>query len=180
MSEETEKAAYLLDVIGGHFARADWQWTRKDDIVHIRYKGDWSGYDAPWRRGIRAFRQAFGRRPSWERQLTSANYWADGKRWQVPFRIVQGWVLHVWATFVVQIRTEQHLPDGHIPQAAIICFWEEDGEYLMLVQPSVGLLVADFMKQDPDNPHAVAIAAEINKQWAEYIRRAEENGGDYA
>lgn len=180
MSEETEKAAALLEATGGHFARDDWQWTRKDSIRHIRYKGDWSGYNAPWRRVLRAFQLSFGRRRSWERQLRSAAYWSEGRGWQIPFRVIQGWVLHVWATFVVQVRTEQNLPDGRIPQAAIICFWEEDGEYLMCVQPSVGLLVADFLKQDSENPHAVAIAAEINKQWAEYLRRAEENGGEHA
>ena len=179
MSKETEEAAHLLEATGGHFARDDWQWTRKNEIRHIRYVGDWTKYNAPWRRLVRSFTLSFGRLPAWERSLTSARHWSK-HHWELPFRVVQGWFLRVWATFVVQMRTEKNLPDGHIPQAAIICFWEEDGEYLMLVQPSVGLLVADFLKQDSENPHAVAIAAEINKQWAEYLRRAEENGGDYA
>lgn len=158
MSEESE----ILRSYAGHFAYTEgWQWTRTTDIRHIRYQGDWSGYDNPLRRIPRALSLAF-RKPKWMRDP----HWSPSS-----------WLWGVWAGLVVGLRTEKHLPDGWIKQAGIICMWEEDGEYLQQVQPSIGLLLADFLDSDPEHPSAKAISAELARINADYNQRAEANGG---
>lgn len=69
------------------------------------------------------------------------------------------------------LKTEKSFPDGGLQDGSILTQWEEDGEYIQLVQPSVGVLVANFLLEDPDNPHAVLIAAEISRIRARYRDR---------
>lgn len=165
MSKETSYSAvdYLRD-LAGHFVREDWQWTRRTDIRHIRYRGDWSGHSHPLRRIPRALRAAFGLQPKWMRDV-------------LPIRNPIDWLLNAWAGLRVNLRTESHRPDGILAKGAIICFWEEDGEYLQMVQPSVGLLLADFLAADPEHPSAKAISAELERISSDYQRRVDENGG---
>jgi hypothetical protein len=47
--------------------------------------------------------------------------------------------------------------------------WDEYGEYFQLVQPLVGGLLADFLEQEPNNPHAIKIAEEIDRIAMAYI-----------
>ncbi len=150
-------SAEYLHSLANHFARGDWQWTRKTGIKHIRYVGAYSDYNTPHRRLARAFRSAF-RVDQWERQII--------KR-RSPWR----WLLSVWAAFVVNLRTDNNLPDGKLNNASILCYWEEDGEYLQMVQPSVGSLLADFLMSEPEHPHAKLIADELDRISADYDRR---------
>jgi hypothetical protein len=69
------------------------------------------------------------------------------------------------------MRAERHLPDGTLSKGGIITFWEEDGEYIQLMQPSVGALVAEFLIDNPTHPDAIRIAAEIGRIQEEYSKR---------
>jgi hypothetical protein len=58
-------------------------------------------------------------------------------------------------------HVERNLPDGKV--GSIYTYWMEDGRYIMMMQPSVGSLLADFLEQEPDNPHAQKIREEMDK-----------------
>lgn len=135
-----------------------WAWTRQTEIVHIRYKGDHTGFNAPWRRVARAFMHAFGPRPAWEKEIFPRQSWKD-------------WLWGVYGSFVTNIPPERHLPDGDLNEGKIICHWEEDGEYLQMVQPSVGALLAEFLLAEPDNEHARKILAEMQRIEDDYSQR---------
>lgn len=153
-------AAEYLHSLANHFARDDWQWTRETEIRHIRYRGDYSGYNHPLRRIPRALSLAF-HMPKWERDIAGR-------------RSLKRWLYHVWAGLVVGLRTDSNLPDGQLKNAGVIAFWEEDGEYLQMVQPSVGSLLADFLIAEPEHPHAQLISAELERLMADYDRRCRE------
>lgn len=70
------------------------------------------------------------------------------------------------------LRRDDNMPDGVLDGGNIITHWEETGEYLQYVQPSVGEMLADWMDAEPDNPHALKIAGEmrrINKRYRERL-----------
>ena len=60
---------------------------------------------------------------------------------------------------------------GVLDSGNIITFWEETGEYLNLMQPTVGTLVADFIIEDPTNPHAIKINKELTRLLKNYVKR---------
>lgn len=125
-------------------------WTYTDDLdglLHIRYEGDWSGYDHPFRRVVRAARSVG--RLILDRPTAAQTWFGLGRR---------SW-LDTWAFIKAHLRTEKHLPDGTV--GPLICPWMEDGLYVELVQPKVGVLVADWLEAAPDSPHAKAIAEAI-------------------
>lgn len=132
------------------FVRRDWDFTTKHDIKHIRLEGDYSGYDSIGRR--------FGR------ALETFKWWEDSTLDSIMFRgkgIIRGFARRVgYAIFTM--KTEDHLPDGVLDRGNIITHWAETGDYLELVQPQVGDLIAEFLINEPDNPHAQKIAAAIN------------------
>lgn len=125
-----------------------WTYTRNlRGMQHIRYKRDWEGWDAPWARMKRAFnlRQMFAR-DSFSRRLGfKLSFWS------------------VWAHIVVALRTDNNLPDGALNDGIVMTVWEEDGEYIEQVGPTVGEKIADFLEAEPDHPHAIAIATEIRR-----------------
>jgi hypothetical protein len=128
-----------------------WVYTRDTgDLEHIRYRHDYTGYHSLRRRLKRAFNlkrllgrdplsRALGFRPS----FTSAIAWIQ-----------------------VSLRKQTNLPDGALHGRSVITMWEEDGEYIEMVGPTIGEKIADFLEQDPENPHSQAIAAEIRRVWA--------------
>jgi hypothetical protein len=65
--------------------------------------------------------------------------------------------------FFHAIRRHSNAPDAHLGEGSIITEWVEDGQYIELVQPSVGALLADFLEAEPENEHAKKIAAEIER-----------------
>lgn len=153
MSERVHEFASQLRQYATHFEKRDWNYTRKTNIKHIRRVGDWSGYDHPVRRLVRVVK-GFGPRREWEKQI--------------------GW--NAWRHPLVHIRvgmaTESHSPDGVLDGGCIITSWEETGEYLQYVQPSVGALLADLMDAHPELPEVQAIADEmkrINDRYGERI-----------
>lgn len=143
-----------------HFARRDWEYSRDHDIVHIRYAGDYKGYHSIWKRVRRTFLPSQSSRRL-HRSLNKMFGRRNGPWWKHPNRtVIRAWWTIV-AHFRVGLRTEKNLPDGTIN--GIITHWEEDGEYIQMVQPSVGDLLADFLIAEPEHPHAVLIRAELER-----------------
>lgn len=60
-------------------------------------------------------------------------------------------------------RSKENVPDGYLANGTIITSWCEDGRYIELMQPAVGRLIADFLEQEPANPHAKKIAKKIEQ-----------------
>lgn len=145
-----------------HFAPSDWDYTRdKGGIKHIRYSDDYSGYNHPARRFVRSIRHFM---PWRDRR--------DGMAFMAPKGIKARWIY-----FKAGMRTEAHMPDGVLDGGCIVTHWEETGEYLQYVQPSVGAMLADWMDAEPENPHALKIAGEmrrINARYGERIAASEE------
>jgi hypothetical protein len=86
-----------------------------------------------------------------------------------------------WAMAKAAWRARGNAPDGILDGGSIITFWEETGEYLQYVQPSVGALLADLMDAHPDLPEVVAIASEmkrINDDYGRRIRSGDPEGDD--
>lgn len=148
MNDETVHAmADQLRQYATHFEQRDWDYTRHTKIRHIRYEGDWSGYDHPLRR-LRRFLGHF--RP--EKPFWATVYGTRWFAWRHPIITARTW-----------LRTEPHHPDGHLDNGGVIVHWEETGEYLQYVQPSVGALLADLMDAHPDLPEVEALAAEMKR-----------------
>lgn len=80
-----------------------------------------------------------------------------------------------WSQAMYALKRDNHIPDGALDRGGILTVWEETGEYIQLVQPSVGSLVADFMEAEPENPHAIKIAAEMQRIQDNYAKRVEES-----
>lgn len=127
-------AARLRARAGWNAEDVPWRYARDNEIRHIRFAGDWSGYDSVPNRIRHAVEAA----------------WSGGRRRRNFYA--------VWAAIKVNLSTEAHRPDGVVGEGRIITFWEEDGEYLELVSPQVGILLAGWMTAAPDDPHARAIA----------------------
>jgi|GEM_PF-6559800 len=76
---------------------------------------------------------------------------------------LRDWFWSILATAHVRMSKDDHLPDGVLCGGGVITFWEEDGEYIQWVGPTVGEKIADFLEAEPTNPHAIEIAKEMNR-----------------
>lgn len=169
----------FLHDMATHGVASDWDYTRHHDIRHIRYAGDWSGYDRLDRRILRALAAlipspARARRRRGRSAFTLAA--AYRRAWQAPERswahLATVWAQYTAATLRAYLRTEDHRPDGVLDGGAVITHWEETGEYLQMVQPSVGALLAKFLREDPSHPNAVEIRTELDRLYDRYQARA--------
>ena len=126
------------------FQRDDWNFQLNDSLIDdIRFSNDKSN-KIPYR-----IKQAF--------------YWLFvGGNKSIREAMGDG-VKHRLSMFFYSLTRTKEQPDGYMNQGAIITIWCEDGQYIELVQPSVGRLLADFLEQDPKNPHAKKIAKEIER-----------------
>jgi hypothetical protein len=150
MSADVHAYADQLRQYATHFEMRDWDYTRDlGDLVAIRHNGQHDALRFRLRMALRAL-----------------------------FRLKRDRVFRVgrWRMFRTHLRRDSHLPDGILDGGAIITHWEETGEYLQYVQPSVGALLADLMDARPDLPEVQAIADEmkrINDRYAERIESEE-------
>lgn len=150
--ETTRQFGGQLREYATHFAFRDWDYTRDTSAIkHIRYADDYRGYNHPLRRFGRSVRHFMP--------------WRDR-----GFMAPKGFKARL-IYFKVGMRTQDHLPDGILDGGCIVTHWEETGEYLQYVQPSVGELLADWMDAEPANPHALAIAAEMRRINTRYGER---------
>lgn len=143
--DEVLAVARQLRAYAEHEDRGDWRYTRDLGALRaIRYDRP---YDKPTARLRRAVRALFGpsKSTAWERDLFSDVSWWHRR------------LAAVW----VQLRPDPHLPDGQLDNGRVLTVWEETGEYLEHVQPSVGVLIADLLEAHPELPEAQALAAEI-------------------
>lgn len=145
--DEVLKQATDLLAYANHFVEDDWDYTRdRGDLVAIRYD---NRHDSLWGR------------------IKSAGNWlfrSGSGREIVVGRFAMAWfVLH----------REKHLPDGVLRDGTIITFWEETGEYLQYVQPSVGKLISEWMFTNPTDPYAILVAEEMKRIQDRYRQRLE-------
>lgn len=138
------ETAAELRAYATHFAERDWRYTRDlGSLREIRYA---SGFDALHNRIRRALRDLFGHQPGWFKVNRFRSAW---------------WTL----------ERDKNLPDGVLDGGNIITHWEETGEYLQYVQPTVGALIADWLDAEPENPHAQLVAAEMRRIQDAYADR---------
>ena len=150
-----EQGQSLLDY-ATHFSQSDWNYTRDLGKLHsIRYDLE---HETLRGRVKRACGYLFSRQAEWEKELPVP-------RWRMAKHVM---------------RRDRNLPDGVLDNGGILVYWEENGEYIQKVQPSVGELVARFLLEDPGNPHAVRIAAELERIAAGYRERLDAAKGDSA
>jgi hypothetical protein len=168
-SAATRNTGETLRAYAGHFSPCDWNWSRQHQIKRITYR--------PRRRGA----QTRGGRHRWfdpselPARLWSAGHYLFGSRIRSIFPDEPSMRPSRLRMARAALRA-QNLPDGHLEEGGVVAYWEETGEYLQMVQPSVGLLVADFLEQEPEHPHARAIAAEIRRHQDRYRQRIAESG----
>lgn len=142
-------AVYYLDAYANHFSERDWNYTRKTDIKDIRYTGE--------------------RLDPLSKRLTSGfHFLFRSKKHGIIYD--NGFWLRI-RMFFYSLERYKNAPDGHLDSGKILVLWEEDGEYLQMVQPTVGALLANFLKEDPEHPHAKIIIAELDRILAGYSER---------
>lgn len=146
-----KKSVEYLDFLANHFAFRDWDYTRVSHIKDIKYtykhdvQNQW-GY-----RWKRAFRWLFGKN-QFKRLFNDKWYWR-------------------FIMFHYSLKRDKHTPDGVLDGGNIITFWEETGEYLTMMQPTVGALLVNFLKEEPEHPHAKLITAELDRLHKRFMKR---------
>lgn len=153
-----ETALDYLDFLANHFEPRDWDYTRNSHITEIRYKSDHDEYNTLSYRLKQSAYWMFGKTPEW--------YAALGEKNNISKRLRMA--IHC-------LKRDTNLPDGSLDSGNVITFWEETGEYLNLMQPTVGSLLVTFLKEDPEHPHAKLITAEIERLYKRYMERNEDN-----
>lgn len=131
-------------------SRDGWYYTRDlGDLERIRYKSDHTGYNSFWRRLKRALnvKMLLG--------TDSLSMQIFGKR--------KPSLKRAWVWFVVSMEKDKNLPDAVIGNAAIICHWEEDAEYITLFGPTVGKIIIDWMKANPEDETVKKILKEQHR-----------------
>lgn len=148
------KALDHLDLYANLFEYRDWDFTSKTNLKSIRYT---KGNDEPNALRYRikhACFWMFGKTPEWYAQLQEKNTLA--KRFGMA---------------KYSLKRDPNLPDGILDSGNIITFWYETGEYLNLMQPTVGSLLVKFLKEEPENPHAILITKEIERLYRRRNKR---------
>lgn len=131
-----------------------WVYTRDlDGLKHIRYESDYTGYNH-WTKRLK---RAFNPKELFETK-NSLMVRAGLKRRKFTFK---RFFTHAYWHIVVALQKSNNLPDGRIN--GNITFWEEDGEYIAMMGPTVGVKVLDFLEAEPDNEHAKAILAAMRE-----------------
>jgi hypothetical protein len=148
-------ASKLLKATGGHFAPRDWDYTRDTDIAHIRFRSDTKGKNR-FRFRLKSALKTLVRSKTLG-MFAPEGFWRG--------------LVYQYFSFLYVLKLDHNTPDGSLNRGTVLTFWEEDGEYIQLVQPSVGLLLADFLEKEESNPHAVLIAAEIERIATRYQTR---------
>lgn len=148
MTKSVENLKHLANM----FAARDWDYTRNTNIKDITHVVPHE-YDRPIFKLKRAF---------------SALYSSEGIFGYKEF----GWTIRSRISFFFfSLKRDRNTPDGTLNNGGVITFWEEDGEYLQLVQPSVGCLLAEFLEAEPTNPYAELIIKELNRIERRYKKR---------
>ena len=164
MPVTAKDAAERLKFLSNIFVHRDWVFTNDTGIDHIRYTQDITGRNVWWRRISREVAEAF------------KDFFVQDHIWMMLGTNTRFNLRHLFLYLPLAGALDNNLPDGVLKGGGIITFWAEDGEYIELVPPSVGDLLADFLLEDPDNPHAQKISAELQRIVAR-IRNEEDTDG---
>ena len=151
MPVTAKDAAERLKFLSNIFVHRDWVFTHDTDIDHIRFTQDITGKNVWWRRIPREVAEAF------------KDFFVQDDIWMMLGTNTRFNLRRLFRYLILAGALDNNLPDGALKEGRIITFWAEDGEYLELVPPSVGDLLADFLLEDPDNPHAQKISAELQR-----------------
>lgn len=149
------KAVEYLDSVANHFSHRDWDYTRKINIRRIIYKKGSPEYNRD--KISKRFKRAW-------RWITSSK--KNGMIYDMSLWMKLKMVMY-------SFEPESHRPDGGLNSGCVLTFWEEDGEYIQMVQPSVGALLANFLKDEPNNLHAKKIIKELERILKEYQDRVD-------
>lgn len=153
MDKEDEELIAFAEFVATKFqsSRDGWVYSRDlGDLKHIRYGHDHTGYNH-WRKRLR---RAFDPKHLLGRDSFSRALRGNERKTSLKMRFLEA---RAWIK--VSLAKDSNLPDGQIN--GNLTHWEEDGEYIALFQPRVGVKVLDFLRAEPDNPHAKAILAEM-------------------
>lgn len=156
MSADVHAWADQLRQYATHFVDDEWKYGRDLNGLHpLRYDDP---YDRLWIRIKAALKYAS---PTWRPADWELVMFPNIRSLRSRLRMAKG-----------ALRWRRHYPDGCINGGFIITNWEETGEYLQHVQPSVGRMLADWMDDEPESPHAKRIAGEmkrINDRYGERV-----------
>lgn len=168
-----EKDKRMLDwvrFVATKFAQNSEPWKYSRDhghLEHIRYSTDHTGYNAFRKRLLDGLR--FGWRYSFQPKRTLDKWERELKKEKSIIRRFSDF----WFYFLIRFRKDKNLPDGVLSNG-VITHWGEDGEYIVMFSPTVGVKVLDFLEAEPENPHARAILAEMRKAEAASFGRDED------
>lgn len=186
------RVAYLLRQHAEHHAPQDYGYSRDlGGVSSIGHRDDWTGRNHPlrrlWRageRGLEALRGAdsldraiFGEVAEGglrRRLLGVASPRSSGKRQEALSAVgsmATHRLRHARAASLRALKPYKNLPDGSLGEGSVLTFWEEDGEYFQLVQPTVGSRLSDFLEADPQHPLAQSLAEEVKRLLNSYGER---------
>ena len=153
-TKKAKKSVEYLDLLANHFEFRDWDYTRNSNIKDIYYTKGNDEYNS-WKSRIRqANFWMFGKTPEWYASLGEKNSLA--KRFRMA---------------IYSLKRDRNTPDGILDSGNIITHWEETGEYLSMVQPTVGALLANFLKEESEHPHAKLITKELDRLYKRLSKR---------
>lgn len=148
MTKSVENLKFLANM----FEPRDWNYTRSTNIKDITSK-----VPAEYEKLIPRIRRALGALYS-----SKGIFGVKDFDWSVRSRI---------SYFLFSLKRTPNTPDGILNNGSVITFWEEDGEYIQMMQPSVGVLLAEFLEAEPENPYAELITKELNRIQRGYKKR---------
>lgn len=147
----------LFDSLANHFEHNDWDYTRKSGIEDVKYSKDHEEKEKLSFRLKMAFRWAV-------QDISFLNQLEPSVWGRLRTRIIMP---------IYSLKRIKSVPDGSLDRGNIITFWEETGEYLQFVQPSVGALLANFLKEYPEHPSAKLIIDEMDRLRERFANRIE-------
>lgn len=150
MTKDKSEALEMLEFVANRFDTSPWTFSHDiGDLKHIRYRHDYTGYNAWWRRALRAFspREWF----SWG-HIDKAVF---GSWWR------KAHPRSVLAHIRVNLMKKSHLPDGIVLGPGVITHWQEDGVFISLMNPDVATAILDFIKDRPEDKHAIRMREAI-------------------
>lgn len=151
---ETDKMLEWVEFVATKFQKNHEGWVYRrgaKGIKHIRYVSDNQGYDHWKKRAKRMIRDC----------NPVEYFWPKGqiRRMFPRERSLSAYLRNFRVSYEVHWKLDRNLPDGTIN--GIITHWSEDGEYIAAFQPRVGMKVLEFIKDNPEDPYAQAIVAEM-------------------
>jgi hypothetical protein len=155
VADTVHQMADQLRQYATHFAFRDWDYTRDvGDLRPLHFGSRWPSIGAALRYLVCGVTHIFPEEPKMR-----------------PGR---------WAMVRAALRSYDNEPDGVLDDGAVITIWEETGEYLQYVQPSVGALIADLMDAHPNLTEVRVLAAEMKRINDRYGARVAGEGGEAA